>query len=83
MVFGQWVMPVQCCSEARRQQHVICLLLIVTSCCYLVVIVFKRSFYKQLPKCVEATSGSPVARRPRAVPAQYSGPFVPSCFPQA
>ena len=37
----------------------------------------KRSFYQQFPKCVEAPGGSTVARRTRAVPAQYSGAFIP------
>ena len=87
MVFAQSVMPVQCCAEARWQQQVFASLLMDVICFYLLLIVFKKSFYKQVPKCVEAISGSSVARRPRALPTQYSGPrhakFVPSCLSQA
>ena len=87
MVFGQSVMPVQCCAEAWRQQQVLASLLMDVICCHLLLIVFKKSFYKQVPKCVEATGGISVARRPRALPTQYSGPhhakFVPSCLSQA
>ena len=83
MGLGQSVMPLQCCAGLRRQSHVRGLLIIVVIWFYLLLIVFKKSFYKQLPKCVEAIGGGSVARRPRAVPAQYLAPFVPGCFLQA
>ena len=68
---------VLCCAQAQPQQHVFGQLLTVATCYLLLLMILKLSFHKQLPKCVEATSGSSVAGRPRTVPAQYSAPFVP------